>query len=59
MLRPCEAPDEDKVALYVGGPDIDFEKTASSGEEFVKVFYEISGKTDIQFGETLALSTFR
>ncbi|KAL1701600.1 FAD binding domain-containing protein [Schizophyllum commune] len=59
MLRPCEAPDEDKVALYVGGPDIDFEKTASSGEEFAKVFYEISGRTDIQFGETLALSTFR
>ncbi|KAL1726739.1 FAD binding domain-containing protein [Schizophyllum commune] len=59
MLRPCEAPDEDKVALYVGGPDIDFERTASSGEEFAKVFYEISGRTDIQFGETLALSTFR
>ncbi|KAL1719974.1 FAD binding domain-containing protein [Schizophyllum commune] len=59
MLRPCEAPDEDKVALYVGGPDIDFEKTASSGEEFAKVFYEVSGRTDIQFGEALALSTFR
>ena len=59
MLRPCEAPDEDKVALYVGGPDIDFEKTASSGEELAKVFYEISGRTDIQFGEALALSTFR
>ncbi|TRM66351.1 FAD binding domain-containing protein [Schizophyllum amplum] len=59
MLRPCEAPDDDKVTLLLMGGGLDYEKIASSADEFVKVFYEISGRTDIQFGEAVWLSVFK
>ncbi|KAL1738985.1 FAD binding domain-containing protein, partial [Schizophyllum fasciatum] len=40
-------------------PEVDYEKTTASGEEFAKVFYDISGRTDVQFGDLVSLSVFR
>ena len=59
MMRPSEDQDLNRLALMVGGPEIDNEKTASSREEFIKVFQEISGRTDIEFGELVTLGVFR
>ena len=59
LLRPCEGVDSDKVAVIASGPDLDCDKVASSGEELAKAFYEISGRTDVQFGEVISLSVFR
>ncbi|KAL1672846.1 FAD binding domain-containing protein [Schizophyllum commune] len=59
MMRPSEDQDLNRLALMVGGPDIDNEKTASSREEFIKVFQEISGRSDIEFGELVTLGVFR
>ena len=59
LLRPCEGVDSDKVAVIASGPDLDYDEVASSGEELAKAFYEISGRTDVQFGEVISLSVFR
>ena len=59
MMRPSEDQDLNRLALMVGGPEIDNEKTASSREEFIKVFQEISGRTDMKFGELVTLRVFR
>ncbi|KAI5835533.1 hypothetical protein K523DRAFT_359890 [Schizophyllum commune Tattone D] len=59
LLRPCEGVDSDKVAVIASGPDLDYDKVASSGKELAKAFYEISGRTDVQFGEVISLSVFR
>ena len=38
MMRPSEDQDLNRLALMVGWPEIDNEKTASSREVFIKVF---------------------
>ncbi|KAL1742351.1 FAD binding domain-containing protein [Schizophyllum fasciatum] len=58
-LRPAEAQDQYRLGVIVSGPEVDFEKVASSREEFVNFFYELSGRRDIQFGELVALNVFR
>ena len=59
MMRPSEDQDLSRLALMVGGLEIDNEMTASNREEFIKVFQEISGRTDIEFGELVTLGVFR
>ncbi|KAI5890762.1 uncharacterized protein SCHCODRAFT_02632818 [Schizophyllum commune H4-8] len=58
-LRPCESPDDDKLAILVTGKDVDYGKTTWSSEDFAKLFHEITGRTDVQFGETIGLTVWR
>ncbi|KAI5830005.1 hypothetical protein K523DRAFT_372475 [Schizophyllum commune Tattone D] len=58
-LRPCEAPDDDKLAILVTGKDVDYGKPTWSSEDFAKLFHEITGRTDVQFGETIGLTVWR
>ncbi|KAL1707442.1 FAD binding domain-containing protein [Schizophyllum commune] len=58
-LRPCEAPDDDKLAILVTGKDVDYGKASWSSEDFAKLFHEITGRTDVQFGETIGLTVWR
>ncbi|KAL1669638.1 FAD binding domain-containing protein [Schizophyllum commune] len=57
-LRPCEAPDDDKLAILVTGKDVDYGKPTWSSEDFAKLFHEITGRTDVQFGETIGLTVW-
>ncbi|KAG7445126.1 uncharacterized protein BT62DRAFT_951494 [Guyanagaster necrorhizus] len=58
-LRPFETKDDDKYTFICLGRDLDFEKMASSREEFIKGFYETSGRTDIEFGDLIWISNFQ
>ncbi|KAL1755699.1 FAD binding domain-containing protein [Schizophyllum commune] len=58
-LRPCEAPDDDKLAILVTGKDVDYEKPSWTSEDFARLFFEITGRTDVQFGETIGLTVWR
>ncbi|KAG7445101.1 uncharacterized protein BT62DRAFT_920845 [Guyanagaster necrorhizus] len=51
--------DEDKYTLFFMGCDLDAAKATSSREEFIKAFYGISGRTDIEFGDLIWASTFQ
>ncbi|KAK0202471.1 FAD binding domain-containing protein [Desarmillaria ectypa] len=58
-LRGFEVRDTDKYNIICMGRDLDADKMASSREEFVKAFYEITGRTDIEFGDVIWLSNFQ
>ncbi|KAF9068406.1 FAD binding domain-containing protein [Rhodocollybia butyracea] len=38
---------------------LDVDKLASSREELIKLFYEVTGRTDIQFGELVGMGVWR
>jgi hypothetical protein len=50
---------EDVYNFVMGGPDIDYNKISTSSEEFAKVFYSITKRTDILFGDFLWVSKYR
>ncbi|KAL0567907.1 hypothetical protein V5O48_014084 [Marasmius crinis-equi] len=52
-------PDSDKHTFIVGGANVDIVKVSSSREEFVKTFHDITGRTDIEFGELIWMGTWR
>ncbi|KAK0188554.1 FAD binding domain-containing protein [Armillaria mellea] len=58
-LRRFETGDTDKYNFFCMGRDLDAEKMGSSREEFIKAFYEITGRTDIEFGDVIWLSSFQ
>ncbi|KAK0466857.1 FAD binding domain-containing protein [Desarmillaria tabescens] len=58
-LRGFETKDTDKYNIFCMGRDLDANQMASSREEFVKAFYEITGRTDIEFGDVIWLSNFQ
>lgn len=58
-MRPFEIEDDDRFNFMIGGSEIDHAKTASSREELLKTFYEVSGRTDIEFGELLWMGLWR
>ena len=57
-LRPS-AQVEDVYSFILGGPNIDFNKILSSSEEFAKVFYSLTKRTDILFGDFIWVSKYR
>ncbi|KAK0463588.1 FAD binding domain-containing protein [Desarmillaria tabescens] len=58
-LRPYEIPNDDRCYYLGGGVEADPDLMVSSREEFIKSFYEISGRTDIDFGELIYLRPYR
>ncbi|KAK0188577.1 FAD binding domain-containing protein [Armillaria mellea] len=58
-LGRFETGDTDKYNFFCMGRDLDAEKMGSSREEFIKAFYEITGRTDIEFGDVIWLSSFQ
>ncbi|KAK0214864.1 FAD binding domain-containing protein [Armillaria fumosa] len=59
IVIPFESKDNDKYTVVYLGHDLDATKTASSEEEFIKVFYDITGRTDVEFGDLIWASTFQ
>lgn len=57
-LRPFETKDDDKYTFICMGRELDAAKMSSGREEFIKVFYETSGRTDIEFGDLIWISHF-
>ncbi|KAK0466827.1 FAD binding domain-containing protein [Desarmillaria tabescens] len=58
-LRPFEIKDDDRYNFICMGRNVDADKMASSREEFIKRFYEISGRTDVEFGDLIWISNFQ
>ena len=42
----------------MAGTQFDHQLVASSREEFIKAFYEVSGRTDIEFGKLIWISNY-
>jgi len=58
-LRPYEIPGDDRCYYFSGGIEADRDLMTSSREEFIKSFYEVSGRTDIEFGDLIYLRPYR
>ncbi|KAK0436890.1 FAD binding domain-containing protein [Armillaria borealis] len=58
-IRPSEDPTANKYQFFVSGHQIDATEIASGRDAFIKEFYAISGRTDIEFGELVWISNFR
>ncbi|SJL13735.1 uncharacterized protein ARMOST_17183 [Armillaria ostoyae] len=48
-IRPSEDPTANKYQFFVSGHQIDANEIASGRDAFIKEFYAISGRTDIEF----------
>ncbi|KAK0204607.1 FAD binding domain-containing protein [Desarmillaria ectypa] len=58
-LRPFEIEDDDRYNFMMGGLDFDHDKVASSREELIKLFYEVSGRKDVEFGDLIWMGIWR
>ncbi|PBK99860.1 hypothetical protein ARMGADRAFT_1074700 [Armillaria gallica] len=58
-LRPFETKDDDRYNFIRMGRELDADKMASGREELIKTFYEISGRTDVEFGDLIWISNFQ
>ncbi|KAK0489305.1 FAD binding domain-containing protein [Armillaria novae-zelandiae] len=58
-LRPFETKDDDKYNFICMGRELDADKMASGREEFIRTFYEISERTDVEFGDLIWISNFQ
>ena len=58
MLRSSRKGDN-FFLIVVAGPKLNREKASSSREELIKAFYEITGRTDIEFGELVHIALYR
>jgi hypothetical protein len=50
---------EDVYNFVLGGPNIDYNKIITSSEEFAKLFYSLTKRTDILFGDFIWVSKYR
>ena len=57
-LRPS-AQDKDIFQFALAGPGVNGIEPSATGEDLVKTFYSITGRTDIVFGDFVWLSKFR
>ena len=57
LLRPSSQ-EKDVYNIMLGGP-IDYDKISTSSEELAKVFYSLTKRTDIVFGELIWISKYR
>ncbi|KAF9259567.1 hypothetical protein L218DRAFT_657286 [Marasmius fiardii PR-910] len=58
FLRPTSSI-ADGFNFAISGKDIDITKVSSSQEEFVKAFYDVTGRKDIKFGELIWIGILR
>ena len=58
LLRPS-GQDKDVHNFILGGPDIDYDKISTSSEEFAKLFYSLTKRTDVLFGDIIWMSKYR
>ncbi|KAK0501681.1 FAD binding domain-containing protein [Armillaria luteobubalina] len=58
-IRSSEDPTVNKYQFFISGHQLDTTAVASGREAFIKEFYAISGRTDIEFGELVWISNFR
>ncbi len=58
-IRQSEDPTANKYQFFVTGHQLDATTVASGRDAFIKEFYAISGRTDIEFGELVWISNFR
>ncbi|KAK0501675.1 FAD binding domain-containing protein [Armillaria luteobubalina] len=58
-IRSSEDPTVNKYQFFITGHQLDTTTVASGREAFIKEFYAISGRTDIEFGELVWISNFR
>lgn len=58
-MRPFEIEADNRFNFMIGGTEIDHVKTASSREELIKTFYEVSSRTDVEFGDVLWMGLWR
>ncbi|KAK0466822.1 FAD binding domain-containing protein [Desarmillaria tabescens] len=59
VIRPSEDRPANKYQFFLMGHQLDATAAASGREAFLKEFYAISGRTDIEFGELVWISNFR
>ena len=57
LLRPS-GQEKDIYNIMLGGP-IDYDKISTSSEELAKIFYSLTKRTDIVFGELIWISKYR
>ena len=50
---------EDVYNFILGGPKINYDKILTSSEEFAEVFYSLTKRTDILFGDMIWVSKYR
>ncbi|KAK0188523.1 FAD binding domain-containing protein [Armillaria mellea] len=58
-IRLSEDPADNKYQFFITGHKLDTTEAASGRDAFIKEFYAISGRTDIEFGELVWISNFR
>ena len=57
-LRPSSQ-DKDVYNFILGGPNIDYDQISTSSEGFAKLFYSLTKRTDILFGDIICVSKYR
>jgi hypothetical protein len=50
---------EDVYSFVLSGPNIDYDKISTSSKEFAKLFYSLTKRTDILFGDIIRVSKYR
>jgi hypothetical protein len=58
MLRPS-GQDEEVFNVMLAGSDVNYDKVSTGREEFAKIFYSITNRTDILFGDLVWISKYR
>ncbi|KAL0571823.1 hypothetical protein V5O48_010136 [Marasmius crinis-equi] len=58
-LRPVGHEGSDKHTFIIGGANVDVNQVLSSKETFVKAFQDITGRTDIEFGELIWMGPWK
>ncbi|KAF9259569.1 hypothetical protein L218DRAFT_1003646 [Marasmius fiardii PR-910] len=58
MMHPITSR-SDGFTFMIAGKDVDTAKVSSSTEEFTKAFHDISGRSDIEFGELIWIGVWR
>ncbi|RDB24256.1 Pentachlorophenol 4-monooxygenase [Hypsizygus marmoreus] len=59
MAMPPFETEDGRYNFMVGGAELDHTKIASSCEELIKVFQEVSGRTDVEFSDLIWMGIWR
>ncbi|KAF9068403.1 hypothetical protein BDP27DRAFT_1327290 [Rhodocollybia butyracea] len=60
-MRACRVPGQNLFSFFIrSGEDLlDMDKIASSREELIKLFYKVTGRIDVKFGELVWMGVWR
>ncbi|KAJ7590558.1 monooxygenase [Mycena floridula] len=61
-LRPFEIDGDDRfnfITMGVSDHRLDRQEASQTRDDFIKLFYQVSGRTDIEFGELIWISKFQ